>query len=343
MAPVRSRLRAGLGLLAAFGMVAGGGAVAVADTTDALDVHLSDVVVVPWAYAFERVQPAVVVSGTELPAGARVGFELFDGPGARTCDPADSLGYAYVAATIGTVSDPFYYPDTTGWLGWKAILVDSGGTVLAETSCMPTEVRGFFTDVSGEHPFFGPIQILGLNGVSEGYLPGPQFRPALAQSRQGMAAFLQRYVTKGDVAPECVGAPFADVPEDHPFCAEIAWLKAEGLTDGYADGTFRPTAPVSRQAGTAMIARALGMGEAPTCTEAEFADVPVDHPFCGAIAWLAEESGVSGYDDGTFRPNAPMSRQAMAAWITGYFGLMQVPAPAATAGGPAAGAWASPS
>lgn len=321
MTPVHPRLRGGLALLAAIGVLVGGGGAAAADVTDAVDAHLSDVVVSPWAYAFERVQPAVEVSGTELPAGARVGFELFDGPGAQACDPADSLGYAYVTATVGLVSDPWYTPVTTGWLGWKAVLETSDGGRLAETSCMPTEVRGFFTDVSGDHPFFGPIQVLGLSGVAEGYDPGPQFRPAQAQSRQGMAAFLQRYLMEGEPAPECVGAPFVDVAEDHPFCAEIAWLKAEGLADGYADGSFRPGAPVTRQAGAAILARALGMEEAPTCTEAIFADVPVDHPFCGAIAWLDDAAGVRGYEDGTFRPAAPMTRQAMAVWLVDDFGF----------------------
>ena len=283
-----------------------------------------------------------MVSGAGLPEGASVGFELFEGPGAEHCDPDVSWGYAYTPAHLGTVSEPSFAPYETGWLGWKAVLRD-GDTILVETPCATTEVRAFFTDVPGDHPFFQQIQILGVTGTAEGYLPGPQFRPAQAQSRQGMAAFLQRFLMEGDPAPACTEAPFADVAVDSPFCAEIDWLKAEGLSDGYADGTFRPTASVSRQSGVAVIARALGMAEPPMCGEALFTDVPADHPFCGAIAWLAEESGVSGYDDSTFRPNAPMSRQAMAAWITGYFGLMQVPAPAATAGGPAAGAWASPS
>ena len=334
MTPVRHRLRAGFGLLAAIGVVLGGGAVATADTPDVLDpvdAHLSDLIVDPWVYAFEHVQPAVDVSGTELPAGAQVGFELFDGPGAKTCDPADSLGYAWVSAAVGRVSEPFYIPMSTGWLGWKAVLRTSGDTVIAETSCVPTEVRSFFTDVPGDHPFFVPIHLLGLNGVAEGYQPGPLFKPAQSQSRQGMAAFLQRFLMEGDPAPECVEAPFPDVPEDHPFCGEIAWLKAQGFASGYADGTFRPAAPVTRQAGATIIARALGMEGAPTCTDAVFSDVPADHPFCGAIAWLDDAAGIRGYSDGSFRPGAPMTRQAMAAWLVDDFGfgplaLSRVPA-----------------
>lgn len=341
MTPVRRRLRAGLGLLAAVGVVVGGGAVAAADTTDAVDAHLSDVVVAPWAYAFERVQPAVEVSGTELPVGARVGFELFDGPGAETCDPAVSLGYAYTAAAVGLVSNPWYLPETTGWLGWKAVLETSDGDLIAETTCVPTEVRAFFTDVPGDHPFFSSIHLLGLSGVAAGYEPGPQYRPAQPQSRQGLAAFLQRFLMEGDPALECVEAPFTDVPEDHPFCAEIAWLKAEGFVEGYSDGTFRPAAPVTRQAGATVIARAFGMEDDPTCTEATFADVPVDHPFCGAIAWLDDAAGVRGYEDGSFRPAAPMTRQAMAAWLVEDFGFGLLGVGRGSVVG--AGAWASQS
>lgn len=335
MTHVRHRLRAGLGLLAAVGILVGGGTVATADSIDAIDAYLSDVDVAPWAYAFTAVQPAVEVSGTQVPVGARVGFELFDGPGAQTCDPVDSLGYAFVPAAVGVVSEPYYYPYSTGWLGWKAVLQTSEGTVLAETACATTEVRSFFTDVPGDHPFFSQIHLLGLSGVAEGYQPGPQFRPAQAQSRQGMAAFLQRYLMDGDPAPECTEAPFSDVPVDHPFCGEISWLKGQGFIDGYGDGTFRPTAPVSRQAGATVIARARGMEEGLTCTEALFTDVPADHPFCGAIAWLDDDMGVRGYEDGSFRPGAPMTRQAMAAWLVEGLGM---PMPEAQTRAPAAGA-----
>ncbi len=39
---------------------------------------------------------------------------------------------------------------------------------------------------------------------------------------------------------------FEDVSIFHPFAQWIAWLKDNGITSGYADGTFRPDNPISR-------------------------------------------------------------------------------------------------
>ena len=336
----RSWLHVPLGLVATLGLVLGGAAVATAGTPAAddrtpgnqatiapagdvlaapIDAQISEITGAAWVYAYERATVSVVVSGSAVPAGATVAIEVFDGPGARTCDPAVSEGWATMAATPGIVTDPGWTPYDVGYLGWRAELRTSAGAVLDSTGCFAQEIRAFFTDVPGTHPFFSAIQKLGVSGIAAGYQPGPQFRPAQAQSRQGMAVFLQRFFMEGEPAPACTTAPFTDVPKDHPFCAQIAWLKEWGIIGGYTDGSFRPAAAVTRQAGATIIARAKGMPEGTTCTAAPFPDVATGHPFCGPIAWLAAEGGVKGYPDGTFRPGALMTRQAMAAWLESSF------------------------
>lgn len=111
---------------------------------------------------------------------------------------------------------------------------------------------------------------------------------------------------------------FTDVPDGHRFAASIEWLVGEGITGGYDDGTFRPTAPVSRQAAAAFLFRWSGSGVTPApCAAAPFPDVPTTHRFCGEIAWLVDEGLATGYPDGLFRPTAPVSRQAAAAFLWG--------------------------
>ena len=39
---------------------------------------------------------------------------------------------------------------------------------------------------------------------------------------------------------------FRDVPAAHPFYSAVQRLTAAGIVSGYADGTFRPDAPVTR-------------------------------------------------------------------------------------------------
>ncbi|NLT31292.1 MAG: hypothetical protein GXX86_12710, partial [Propionibacterium sp.] len=190
----------------------------------------------------------------------------------------------------------------------------SGTTATIPVTVESDGVEPSFTDVPADHPFFAEIEALSGSGIINGYADGT-FLPNASVSRQAAAAFLYRAI-EGGTAPECTVAPFTDVPVDHPFCGEITWMVAEGITSGYADDTFKPGATVSRQAMAAFLYRAFGPDEAaPACTTAPFTDIPTGHPFCGEITWLAEQEIASGYSDGTFLPNASVSRQAMAAYL----------------------------
>lgn len=172
-----------------------------------------------------------------------------------------------------------------------------------------------FSDVGPGHPFYTPIMWASEAGIARGYADGT-FQPSRRISRQAMAAFVHRVVVGPDAsAPACTAAPFLDVPVDHPFCAEIAWMSDNGLTTGYADGTYRPSAGTSRQATAAFLYRLTDDVDAPTCARVPFTDVPVGHPFCAEIAWAADAGITEGYPDGTFRPSRPVSRQAMAAFL----------------------------
>ena len=51
---------------------------------------------------------------------------------------------------------------------------------------------------------------------------------------------------------------FSDVPDDHPFHDEIGWMADAEITGGFADGTFRPTNPVTRMAMAAFMMRLAG-------------------------------------------------------------------------------------
>ncbi|WP_298455234.1 amidase family protein [uncultured Cellulomonas sp.] len=111
-----------------------------------------------------------------------------------------------------------------------------------------------FVDVPVDHPFCGEIGWLVEQGIASGY-PDGTFGATLPVSRQAMAAFVQRLVD-GDVpAASCTGEPFADVPTSHPFCAEIAWMKAQSLSTGYVGGVYEPASAVSRQAMAAFLQR----------------------------------------------------------------------------------------
>lgn len=105
-----------------------------------------------------------------------------------------------------------------------------------------------FSDVPVGHRFCGEIAWAAAEGIAFGHLDG-SFRPSVPVARQASAAFLYRFEGRPDgVRPACAAAPFSDVPKAHAFCGEIAWAARSGITNGFGDGSFRPTISVSRQA-----------------------------------------------------------------------------------------------
>ena len=171
-----------------------------------------------------------------------------------------------------------------------------------------------FADVPFDHTFHPDIEWAATRGVANGY-SGGVYRPSGDVSRQAMAAFLHR-ATFGGGDPACTGSArtFKDVPASSPFCGVIESLAARGVVTGHSDGTFRPLEPVTRQATAAFLHRAAGGTSAP-CSTTSFPDVPSDSPFCTSVRWLSDSKITGGYADGTFRPNATVTRQAMAAFL----------------------------
>lgn len=50
-------------------------------------------------------------------------------------------------------------------------------------------------------------------------------------------------------------SPFTDVTWNTKYSSEIAWVASSGISTGWPDGTYRPLAPVSREAMAAFLHR----------------------------------------------------------------------------------------
>ena len=177
-----------------------------------------------------------------------------------------------------------------------------------------------FVDVAPGHPFYADIRWLADTGLSEGTEVGDEtfFLPTAPMSRQAMAAFLYRYAGDGWMPAEGTQS-FTDVAPGHPFHHAVEWMAEVGLAEGYADGSFGATRPVSRQATAAFLHRLAG--EPVPTEDADFTDVFAGHPFATAIAWLQETGVTTGYADGSFGTTRPVTRQAMAAFLHRFDGL----------------------
>lgn len=118
---------------------------------------------------------------------------------------------------------------------------------------------------------------------------------------------------EGENTPGQQTPTFSDVL-GHWGKRSIILAAEQKLVSGYPDGTFKPDSPVTRAEFTVMLAGALQLDgtEAPL----NFKDQDKIGTWAKRAVGLAVQAGnVSGYKDGSFRPNAQITRAEMAAMI----------------------------
>ncbi|PYI52153.1 S-layer homology domain-containing protein [Paenibacillus flagellatus] len=122
--------------------------------------------------------------------------------------------------------------------------------------------------------------------------------------------------TKSD-PPASTGFPDT---EDHWGRAEIASAVQDGIVDGYPDGTFRPNANVTRAEFATMLMK--GLKPSAEGMPLAFADKDAIGDWAVRPVAQAVRLGiVSGYEDGTVRPNANITRAEMITMVMRASGL----------------------
>lgn len=109
--------------------------------------------------------------------------------------------------------------------------------------------------------------------------------------------------------------PFTDVTNHWAYSA-IKRVYTRGLMVGMDEKTFAPDQQLSR-AMLAVILYAMA-GEPAVTGESPFTDVPAGCWYTDAIVWAAQNGIVCGFGDGTFRPNAAVTRAQAAVMLYGY-------------------------
>ncbi|MEG9227468.1 S-layer homology domain-containing protein [Aeromicrobium sp. Sec7.5] len=204
--------------------------------------------------------------------------------------------------------------------GWR---YQTSGTTNLPPAVGPS-VPIVFDDVAGT-TFQADIEWLVAAGITTGYDNGDgtvSFRGSQAVLREQMAAFLYRFEHDGANPPSSApSATFSDA-RTNTFTKHIAWLAGEGVTTGYPDGTFRPSAPVLREQMAAFLYRLAGEPDFTPPATSPFADVPTTSTFYREITWLAEQRVTTGYREAngatTFRGAQPVLREQMAAFLNRF-------------------------
>lgn len=176
-----------------------------------------------------------------------------------------------------------------------------------------------FSDVPVGSTYFADVEALVGSGITRGF-PDGTYGPARPVSRGQMAAFLYRSAGQPAFTPPAAPS-FVDVPVGHTHFAAVEWLRGQGITVGspVAGGTaFRPEETVARGQMAAFLYRYDGSPAFPDPAQPSFRDVPAGYVFGTEVEWLAARGVSRGFDDGTFRPVAGVSRGQMAAFLNRY-------------------------
>ena len=118
-------------------------------------------------------------------------------------------------------------------------------------------------------------------------------------------------------------SPFSDLTGGQQFLAEMNWMHKQGISTGWAEKngtrTYRPLQSVSREAMAAFMYRLKGSPKFTAPAKSPFTDVSVSNPYYKEISWLASQKISTGWvqknKTKVFRPQAPVDRDAMAAFL----------------------------
>lgn len=121
-------------------------------------------------------------------------------------------------------------------------------------------------------------------------------------------------------APVQAAGFFFDVPPTAWYATDVLTLVNKGVIQGTGPNQFSPDVPLSRGAFVTMLCKTmLSQAEIREYNfQGQFSDVPQGHWANPCVNWAAESGVVNGRGDGTFGPDAPVSRQDMAVMLMNF-------------------------
>jgi hypothetical protein len=257
--------------------------------------------------------------GFSGPAAAGVTYGLPDAGAAYGSVPDGA-----VAACSDCYQVSVGFAGTRPSLHWDATLIERlVPDAQGQTKRWTVHVGNSFPDVPSTSVFYRFVETLLHRGATGGCGSG-LFCPADATTRGAMAVFvLLAKEGAGYAPPPCGAPPFPDVPPSHPFCPFIAEVSRRGVVAGCGGGNYCPGQPVLRdQMAVFALATLDPTFTPPPCgSTPSFQDVPASSPFCPFVEELARRGVLAGCGGGLYCPSAAVTRQEMAVFVSGTFGL----------------------
>lgn len=115
------------------------------------------------------------------------------------------------------------------------------------------------------------------------------------------------------------GEPQANFTDVHPgdwFYETVAWASQHGLMNGEGAGTaFRPNSGLTRAEMAQILYNANGRPAVDSGAAGVFPDCATGEWYAPAVAWSYGAGAITGYDNGLFGPNDPLTREQFATII----------------------------
>ena len=243
-----------------------------------------------------------------------VSFDKGEGSGSK-----DKVSVAKGSEYTLPNSDGFTAPAGKEFAGWQVgndtkkpgdtIKVDANTVVKALWKEKPQnkEERPMFF-------YFKPTTkpVLNLKDHSQymiGYKDGT-FRPNNKMSRQEVTVMLSRLLSERPQKGMIYSRDYKDVADNLWSVTAISYMSNLKMVKGYPDGNFRPYANITRAEFAAMVVRFENISAAGS---KEFTDLQKDHWAYEVIQKAAQAGWISGYPDGSFRPDQPITRAEVVA------------------------------
>lgn len=170
-----------------------------------------------------------------------------------------------------------------------------------------------FSDISSKHWAQREIERLQEQNVIGGYSDGT-FRPDMPITRAEAVKIIVQ-TSNIDLGQELNLKPsHSDVPASYWAFPYIEAAEKHALITGYADGSFRPVATLTRADSAVLIARAFELN-APSSTTIQPNDITRNHWAASSISKLISNGVAVGDSKGNFQPAKMVSRSEFAALL----------------------------
>lgn len=135
--------------------------------------------------------------------------------------------------------------------------------------------------------------------------PDKTFRPEANMTRAEATVMFSRLLLRSIDVDKTYTNSFTDVKNTEWYYNAIGYMEQFGIIKGYTDGTFKPDAPITRAEFAAISSR---FDKLTTGNQNVYSDVPNNHWAKEYISFATTKGWVTGYPDGTFKPDNKITR-----------------------------------